>query len=881
VILPAGTFLGPYEIVQPLGAGGMGEVYRARDSRLNRDVAVKVLAPHLASDNTALVRFEREAQALAALSHPGIVGIYDVGRHDSSAYVVMQFLEGETLRTRLGSGPIGIRKAVEYAIQIAHALAAAHDRGIVHRDLKPENVFICEDGRLRILDFGIVSLASASAAMTAETIGVPQQRATGPEMMVGTVGYMAPEQARGQPVDARADIFALGALLYEMLSGTRAFDGDTAVDVLANVLHTDPRELRSELRVPPNLDRIVRRCLEKRPEERFQSARDLAFALEGVSSTSGTSSAILDAPRRRVPWWAPLAAALVAVAVGLGIGRLLWNQQAGAPAQLPVRFAFDAMRGQVPDVSVSPNGRYVAWTEVARGGRITGLSVRRIDSEQSRMLSDTPAIGPFFWSPDDREIAFLDEDKALVALDVERGTRRVLTDFDPAGFPLRGADWRGQTLLIGMFGGIWMQDLAGRSARRQVTSVERPREAHHAWPTLLPDGRRFLYTVILGDGGTETRIGSLDDPRATVKLALPSSVSRVRLDSRGYLVFAQNRLLLAQRIDLAAGSLIGASTRLAPEVFHYFDSGWAAVDVSRNSVLAWRAPGIDEVQFELVDRGGRTLGLIGQADAYTNFDVSSDGGRIVTVRRLGDTSTTLFLMDPARNLTTPISSQSTSEAVSDPTWSPDGQQIAYRRGAAIVARNVFGGEERVLRNWTGYPDSWGREYLIVGRPSGPDYQLWAVATGGREQDDIPLVQQLPLADEPRLSPDQHWVAFHAAVQGAPQVFAIRFPPTGERWQLSTDGGVQPRWGAGGRELYYLDSNGQVMMVAMPDGDPTKARSPQALFGLRIEPSTAFDQFAPVQDGKQFLVRRALRPGGADTGPVHVIVNWPETVAASQ
>src|SRR5688572_805556 len=271
----------------------MGEVYRARDSRLNRDVAIKGLAPHLAADSTALIRFEREGQALAALSHPGMVGIFDVGRHDDSAYVVMEFLEGETLRARLASGPLAIRRALDYAIQIAYGLSAAHERGIVHRDLKPENVFLCSDGRLKILDFGIVSLASASAAVAADTVVMDQPRATGPQMMVGTVGYMAPEQARGQPVDARTDIFVLGAVLYEMLSGARAFDGDTTVDVLAKVLNEDPRELPPELRMPPALDRIVRRCLEKRPEERFQSARDLAFALEGVTTNSGTAGTIV------------------------------------------------------------------------------------------------------------------------------------------------------------------------------------------------------------------------------------------------------------------------------------------------------------------------------------------------------------------------------------------------------------------------------------------------------------------------------------------------------------------------------------------------------------------------------------------------------------
>ena len=867
----------------------MGEVYRARDSRLNRDVAIKVLAPHLAADSTALLRFEREGQALAALSHPGIVGIYDVGHHDSSAYVVMEFLEGQTLRARLASGALGLRKALDYAIQIAYALAAAHERGIVHRDLKPENVFLCADGRLKILDFGIVSLASASAAMTADTIAISHPRPTGPHMMVGTVGYMAPEQARGQPVDARADIFSLGAVIYEMLTGTRAFDGDTTVDVLAKVLNADPPELHTDLRVPPTLDRIVLRCLEKRPEERFQSARDLAFALEGFSPGSGTAGAVAEAPTGRAfpwaRWWMPALAALLALAIGFEIGRRFQDTPvAGLRPPGPVRFAFDALRGQVPEVSISPNGRYVAWTEIARAGRISGLSVRRLDSEQTRLLADTPTVGSFFWSPDDREIVFFDGNKTLVAVDVERGGRRELTDFDPAAFPLRGGDWRGQTLLLGMSGTVWVHDLAGRTPRRQVTAVNKPREAYHGYPQLLPDGERFVYTVILAEGGTETRVGSLADSQYALKLELPPTTSRVRLDHRGYLVFAQNRVLMAQQIDLDTGSIVGGPIRLAPEVFHYSDSAWVAADVSTNSVLVWRSPGVDEVQFEWVDDGGRSLGVIGHPEAYTNFDVTPDGGRIVTVRRRADTATTLFLIDSTRNLTTPISDQSLGEAISDPTWSPDGRLIAYRRGGTIVIRSVFGGEERVLRQWTGYPDSWSHDakHLIVGRPRGPDYQLWSVSVEDGESEDVQLVAQVPLADEPRFSPDGRWVAFHAAVQaqGAPQVFAIPYPPTGERWQLSTEGGVQPRWGAGGRELYYLDTNGQVMVVETPNGDPTKARSPKVLFGLRLEPSTAFDQFAPVLDGKKFLVRRALRPGGADTGPVHVIVNWPETIATA-
>jgi Tol biopolymer transport system component len=857
----------------------MGVVYRARDARLSRDVAIKVLAPHLTGDETALLRFEREAQALAALSHPGIVAIYDVGHHDRSAFVVMEFLEGETLRSRLAAGPPGIRKSLDYAVQIAYALAAAHDRGIVHRDLKPENVFLCPDGRVKILDFGIVQLASASAAASAETIVVAATpRATAPHMMIGTVGYMAPEQARGHLVDARADIFSLGAVLYEMVTGRRAFDAETPVDVLAAVLHRDPPEIDPDLRVPAALDRITRRCLEKRPEERFQSARDLAFALEGVASGSGTHTVpAATARNRRVPLWAVALAALLSLGAGAIAGGLITRDASPPPTAGAVRFAFDANRGQVPEISVSPNGRHLAWTQISSGGRLGGLWVRRLDGAQPTLLDDTPSSGTTFWSPDGREVIVLNGNK-LVAIDVERGGRRILTDLDSEALPLRGGDWLGQTLLLGTGKTIWLHDLGGSAGPRAVTRLQAPREEWHGWPMFLPDGRRFFYTVGLARGRTETRIGSLDDDQP-VSVALPDTTSRVRLDSRGYLVFAQNRALLAQQIDLDTGAMRGEPVRLSGEVFQNPSTGWAAVDVSRNGVLAWRAPGLDEAQFEVVDREGRTTAVINEPDAYTNFDVSPDGTRIVATRRRGESGGVLFLIDPARNLTTPISEQNTAAPISDPTWSPDGQMIAYRRSGSIVTRNVFGGEERVIRDWAGYPDSWSRDgkHLIVGRPVGPDYQLWAIAMDG-SGGEMPLVQGVSLADEARFSPDGKWVVFHAAIAGAPEVFAIRFPSTGERWQISTNGGVQPRWRSDGRELYYLGPDGQVMVVAVPDGDPTKARTPERLFGLRLDPSPAFDQYTPLPDGQRFIVRRQLRPGGADTAPINVIVNWPETLS---
>lgn len=500
----------------------------------------------------------------------------------------------------------------------------------------------------------------------------------------------------------------------------------------------------------------MRRCLEKRPEERFQSAHDAAFALEAVASGSNSGRlAVPDAgvSARRVPWWTVAIAVPVALGLGLFSGYQLEHPPTTDTSNAAVRFMLDANRGVVPEVSISPDGRYLAWTALANGGQSGGLWVRKLDASEPDLLRDTPSSGTAFWSSDGREVV-VQNGSRLTAVDVERGNRRILLDLEDEGLPIRGGDWIGQRLLLSSAGAIWLVEVTNVASRTRLTTPDAQRELWHGWPMFLEDGRRFVYTAALTSGAMETRIGTVDGGEA-VRVALPNNVTRVRYDTRGYLVFGQNG--------------------------------------------AWREPGVDEVQFEWVDRAGRTLQSVSDADSYTNFDLSPDGSFIATTRRRGEGGSVLFLIDTRRNIATPISDRNNAAPISDPTWSPDGRQLVYRRGNSMVLRNAFGGEERTIGEGAGYPDSWGRDgrFLIVGRPHGPAYQLWAVAMNGTTED-IPLVTGLALADEPRFSPDGRWVIFHASVQAGPEVYAIAFPPTGERWQISSGGGVQPRWRADGR-----------------------------------------------------------------------------------
>jgi len=869
--LSPGSRVGPYEVLSSLGAGGMGEVYRARDTRLSRDVALKVLPARLSESADALARFEREAKAVAALSHPHILSLFDFGTDAGTAYAVTELLEGRTLRERLAEGPLPQRRSIEYATQIASGLAAAHDKGIVHRDLKPENVFVTHDGHVKILDFGLAVQRATTGPDLTSSPTVPRQ--TDPGTILGTVGYMAPEQVKGLSADHRADLFALGAVLYEMLSGRRAFQKETAAETMTAVLREDPAELaQAGHEVPPALDQVVRRCLEKDPAQRFESARDLAFALQVASGSemSGPRPAVV-APSRARALWVPLLVAVVACAAGAFVGNRF--QRAVAPSLPPMRFTIPARAG-VPDVlSLSPDGRTLLFTEVDPiGGFTAPLQSRRLDETAIRTLSGTEGALFPFWSPDSRRIAYFEWNKLLVTDAAGTGSRQVCEISGPAS----GGAWGTDDAIVFSAGGALYRVAAGGGAPAVLLKAEPGKSVWHAWPSFLPGGRRFLFTTLLpgnGESALRTRVANVSGPFEPKDVLNGAVGARW---SKGHVVYGSENGLFARAADEQTLELRGEPVRLAEGLVFNWRSGYLPATGSEAGLLAFRTRRPEDWRFTWIDPLGRRLGSVGETGSWNNFDLSPDGTRIAATWVVPNSGNqALGLIDVPRNVTTRGDAEAAASRISDPTWAPDGRHVAYRSGGKLVMRAANGGQETTLLDALGYPDSFTRDgrFLLYGTAREPYYELFALPLTGTDRQPIPLVTGLSLADEGRFSPNSRWVAYHASAGGSPEVYVVPFPPTGEKWKVSSEGGVQPRWHPKGAELFYLDPPGRLMSVSMPDSDPRRAAAPRVLFETGLEASPAYDQFAVGPDGERFLFRLLDRADQASGSPIHVLVNW--------
>ena len=614
-MIDAGTHLGRYEIRSQIGAGGMGEVYRARDEKLNRDVAIKVLPSALSQDADRLRRFEQEAQAAGALNHPNILAVYDVGMHDSAPYIVSELLEGEELREQLNDGSLPQRKALDYAQQIAQGLAAAHERGITHRDLKPENLFVTTDGRVKILDFGLAKLRPLRNESVSSEIDTRKQ-ITDPGTVMGTVGYMSPEQVRGHEADHRSDIFSFGSILYEMLAGQRAFRRETMAETMTAILKEEPPELsETNAKISLPLEKLVRRCLEKKPERRFHSAHDLAFAIESLSGTatsSGQTETIATlttlSTRSRItkhlPW---IVAGSLFIAL-LAVLSFVISSLRRAPVDMRVTrvSVLPPEKSTVGTLTVSPDGRRLAFIATdATGKRL--LWVRPLDSLAAQPLAGTDnAIYPF-WSPDSRFIGFF-ADRKLKKIEVAGGPPSTLCNA-LNGF---GGAWNRDDVII--FApdnrtGLSRVSAAGGEPSPVTTLDSSRQESTHRFPQFLPDGRHFLYFArSIQPENSAIYVSSIDQPQAK---RIISTDTNVAYAPPGYLLFTRYTALMAQAFDVASLALTGAPFPVAEQVGRLRSNGEAYFSVSETGVLVYQSGDAGKTQLVWFDRSGKQLGAPG------------------------------------------------------------------------------------------------------------------------------------------------------------------------------------------------------------------------------------------------------------------------------
>jgi Tol biopolymer transport system component len=874
-MLTAGTRLGPYEILGSLGAGGMGEVYKARDSRLDRLVAIKILPAALAADPAARDRFTREARAVAAISHPNILAIHDVGTEGDVAYAVTELLDGETLRERLVvSAPRGLpaRKAIDCALQVARGLAAAHEKGIVHRDLKPENIFLTTDGRTKILDFGLAKQQIETPSLA--TITPTFAQGTTPGTILGTIGYMSPEQVRGQTVDHRADIFALGAVLYEMVSGRRAFPGDTAADTISAILHHDPPELpQSDPSVPPALDRVVRRCLEKQAGERFHSAHDFGFALEAIAGATGSSPTVpsgIAAPAITRGRRNALGAASL-VAAGLVAGAAAAWLLKPAPANEGT-LKLSILPPDKIDVSeslaLSPDRQTIAFVGVDANA-MTHLWVRRLDAIEPKLLEGTDEAAFPFWSPDGRSIGFFAGGK-LKRLDLAGGAPRTLCSVsDP-----RGGTWNAAGVIVfapHSGAGLFRVPAEG-GAPAVLTTLDPMKEVSHRWPRFLPDGRHVLYMNRRSSPDAQGRLSiwvtDLDAPdtRHSHQVVAASESSGFLADGR--LFFVRSRTVFAQPFDPARLQTTGEA---APVTDHVWVStamdGLVALDVSLGT-LVYRSAEDRNTRFTWFDRLGRPMGALGPPGA-NNPSISPDGRALAydLTDALATNGGTLWTVDVERGTTTRLTTSSSDD--STPVWSPDGAQVVFssdRAGAFdLYIKPIGQAPERVLLKsplWK-YPDSWSPDgRTLIFRQIDPQSRM-DLLTLSLQDPGNPAVFVKTEADEwdARFSPDGRWVAYASNESGRSEIYVRAFPPADARWQISVEGGRQAAWRGDSAELYYVALDNRVMAVAVNGrGTTFQAARPTPLFQARIawgggSQSTIDRSFTANSRGDRFLINQ--------------------------
>ncbi len=903
--LEPGKRLGPYEILGPLGAGGMGEVYRARDTRLERDVAIKVLPQNLAANPQLKLRFEREARTVSSLNHPHICTLHDIGRDDGTDFLVMEYLEGETLSRRLEKGPLPTEQLLRTGIEITDALDKAHRRGVVHRDLKPGNIMLTAAGA-KVLDFG---LAKSAAPFTpgrspAGTPGADAQSEktsdgfansptqsgplTAEGTIVGTFQYMAPEQLEGREADARSDIFSFGAVLYEMATARKAFPGKTQYSVASAILEKDPEPMGAiQPMTPPALERVVKRCLAKDPEDRWQSARDVTVELKWIAEAG--SQAGVPAPvvarrkvRERVAWGVAAAGVILAAVTSVAYFRIASVEVRPVRSSLlpPEKATFD-FSAPVGGPAVSPDGTRLVFAAHDTSGKEL-IWVRPLDSLSAQPLEGTEGASFPFWSPDSRFVAFFTQSK-LKKIDVAGGPSQTLCDA-PSG---RGGAWGRDDVIVFApeLNNALVRVSAAGGVPTPLTKLDPSlHQNSHRWPSFLPDGRHFVYwggnPISTGVGEANgIYIGSVEGGEQKFLL---QTESNALFAPPGYMLFLREQTLMAQPFDLGRLKFSGEAFPIAEQVPNPQLFRLGIFSVSQNGVLVYVTGASSQTQLFWFDASGKQVATVGEAGSSFTPRLSPDG------RRLADAITDqpsknldIWLIDLARGVRTRFTFDPAIDYF--PVWSPDGNRIVFasnRKGRYdLFVKDASGArpEEMLLESEANkFPNDWSRDGRFIafraqGMKGHAKYEIWMLPLFG-DRKPFPFLQTDFNEGEARFSPDGHWLAYSSDESGKYEVYIAPFPGPGGKWQVSQGGGAQPIWRRDGRGLFYLAPNSKLTEVEVKaKGSAVEIGMPLVLFQGPPSPGPfASYDVAPAAAGQRFLF---LAPQESKVVPLTLVTNW--------
>jgi eukaryotic-like serine/threonine-protein kinase len=888
-----GSRIGPYEITSPLGAGGMGVVFRARDTKLHRDVALKLLPDHFADDRDRLSRFQREAQVLASLNHPNIAQIYGFEEASGAGCIVMELVEGETLAQRLKRGPFPLDEALGIGRQVVDALEAAHERGIVHRDLKPANIKLTPDAKVKVLDFGLAK-ALGTKDVEGDFSNSPT-RVSGSiaGVVLGTAAYMSPEQARGKEVDARTDVWAFGCTFFEMVTGRRAFGGETSTDIIAKIVAGQPSWDLVPQDTPPSIRMLLTIALSKDPRQRLQHIGDVRPFLDPAFTSTTSSTPAARAPER--PLWRRgliAASAVVAFAALLVPAFLYYRTPPTTKSEIRFEIAAPGLLNGIGNLSISPDGQRIAYISIDEGRRM--IRIRPIGAVTAQPLPGTENAASLFWSPDSRYLGFI-ADGNLKKIDIAGGPAQVLCY---AGMGNAPGSWNQDGVIL-----FQMQAAPPVIARvsaqggeaTPVTTVDPSRnEIAHTAPYFLPDGNHFLYHAFTSSQDIVLQLGSLDSKSVSTlmvlgNLGLGGGVGApARYSPSGHLLFVRNGTLLVQPFDAKRLALSGEAIPLMEQV--------NAFAVSNNEVLIYRRAageaGQGSAQLVWFDRSGKPAGQAGGPANYSGDVRLSPDGRRAAVDLVTGINRDIWVIDLARGVPARLTFEGANWS---PIFAPDGGRVVYSRAPGIAgltnklyqkSSSGVGSEELLFEgDQTGeaiFPEAWSPDgsHVVFARvkfPSNVPAELWVLPLSG----DRKAFRYLPTRfrqGTSAFSPDGRWLAFTTNESGSYQIVVQPFPdPSAGKWQITGNGGTEPRWRADGRELFYLSLDGKIMAVPIKVDKTIEAGQPVPLFQttLNTPVNPGLKRYDVTADGQRFLVLSpvAATPAQANSNPITAVVNW--------